>query len=157
MTRFVSFGLFVLMLGGGTVFAQTDCPLDHQNMSCSGRTKTTGIWAIQRAGTTIGIVPNMCDLDRTQIHFSHLAVRFGSGTKAIAMRVGDSVPKIQMGISFSVFRSTAIFMRCLVFGCSYNSRAIYVRRVCSFLRRIILDESIAARQRRGLDRCLDDV
>jgi len=27
MTRFVSFGLFVLMLGGGTVFAQTECPI----------------------------------------------------------------------------------------------------------------------------------
>jgi hypothetical protein len=26
MTRFVSFVLFVLMLGGGTVFAQTECP-----------------------------------------------------------------------------------------------------------------------------------
>jgi hypothetical protein len=26
MTRFVSLGLFVLMLGGGTIFAQTDCP-----------------------------------------------------------------------------------------------------------------------------------
>src|SRR6266481_2094231 len=27
MTRFVSFGLFVLMLGEGTVFAQTECPI----------------------------------------------------------------------------------------------------------------------------------
>ena len=44
-----------------------------------------------------------------------------------------------------------------VFELGSEPSPLSVRRLCSFLRGIILDESIAAKQRHGLRRCLDDV
>src|SRR5262249_39866803 len=92
-------------------------------MDCFGKTKTTDILAIQPAGGMIGTVSSMCGLDQVKIHFSPLAVKSGSGTKAFAMRVGEQVRRMGMAISYSASPSTAIFTPLLVFGCSFNSRA----------------------------------
>src|ERR1700688_4999300 len=86
--------------GALCVLRQTAPPV-RRHMDCCGRTKTTGILAIRPAGTTIGIVSSMCDWDQVKAHFSHLAVKFVSGTKASTMRVGAPVLKTIMATSYS--------------------------------------------------------
>src|SRR5260370_34915495 len=92
-------------------------------MDCSGKTKTTGISAIRLAGKSIGIISSMCRLDRMKIGSSRLAVKYGSGTKASAMRVGVSDLKMTTAIFYSAFQRTSIFIRRLEFVFSFTSRA----------------------------------
>src|SRR5258706_15798702 len=62
-------------------------------------------------------------LDRTKIGSSRLVVKYGSGTRASAMRVGVSDLKMTTAIFYSAFQRTSIFIRRLEFGFSLNSRA----------------------------------
>src|SRR5258708_8122133 len=65
----------------------------------------------------------MWSLDRTEVGLSRLAVKYGSGTRASAMRVGVSDLKMTTAIFYSAFQRTSIFIRPVEFVFSFNSRA----------------------------------